>query len=230
MTRGRPATVKVPTATIRSPLIATSAVRRGDPAAAGKHALHRGHAAGAAAGLVRFRPSRAEGLPDVLAAHGADRVLVVRDALLECLLDIRRQIGEVVLDAVETQVEALLARGLLGLHDALAVDPVLMGEGAGEGGARVSSDEAEVRICEAALSRTEEECHPTVRGVCAGEPVSAAEKTVASGTGLTRERRLQITSEPPKRAEDHEKTDSELLYWHGRTLTTPKSRAYSEFP
>jgi len=41
---------------------------------------------------------------------------------------------------------------------------------------------------------------------------------------------LQITSEPPKRAEDHKQTDSELLYWHGRTLTAPKSRAYSEFP
>jgi hypothetical protein len=33
--------------------------------------------------------------------------------------------------------------------------------------------------------------------VCAGEPASATEKTVASGTGLTRARRLQITSEPP---------------------------------
>ncbi len=63
-------------------------------------------------------------------------------------------------------------------------------DGALEGGARVCGDEAEVRICEAALSRTEEERYPTVRGVCAGEPVSAAEETVASGTGLTRERRV----------------------------------------
>src|SRR5437762_8272339 len=53
-------------------------------------------------------------------------------------------------------------------------------------------------ICEAALSRTEEECHPTVRGVRAGESVLGAEKTVALGTGLARERRLLITGEPPK--------------------------------
>jgi len=53
-----------------------------------------------------------------------------------------------------------------------------------QGGARVCGDEAEVRICEAALSRTEEECHPTVRGVRAGESVLAAEKTAASGTRL----------------------------------------------
>src|SRR2546425_10733729 len=50
------------------------------------------------------------------------------------------------------------------------------------------------------LSRTEEECHPTVRGVRAGESVLGAEKTVALGTGLARERRL-----PPKQAEDRKK-------------------------
>src|SRR5436190_24401553 len=71
-------------------------------------------------------------------------------------------------------------------------------DGALEGGARVCGDEAEVRICEGALSRTEEERYPTVRGVRAGELVSAAEKTVASGTSLARERRRQITSEPPE--------------------------------
>src|SRR5207253_10779037 len=71
-------------------------------------------------------------------------------------------------------------------------------EGALEGGARVCGDEAEVRICEGALSRTEEERYPTVRGVRAGEPVSAAEKTVASSISLARERRRQITSEPPE--------------------------------
>src|SRR5439155_23865392 len=69
----------------------------------------------------------------------------------------------------------------------------------------VCGDEAEVRICEATLSRTEEECHPTVRGVRAGESVLGAEKTVALGTGLARERRLLITGEPPKRAEDRER-------------------------
>src|SRR5205807_1300697 len=78
-------------------------------------------------------------------------------------------------------------------------------EGALEGGARVCGDEAEVRICEATLSRTEEECHPTVRGVRTGESVLGAEKTVALGTGLARERRLLITGEPPKQAEDRKK-------------------------
>src|SRR5438309_2937509 len=78
-------------------------------------------------------------------------------------------------------------------------------EGALEGGTRVCGDEAEVRICEATLSRTEEECHPTVRGVRAGESVLGAEKSVALGTGLARERRLLITGEPPKQAEDRKK-------------------------
>jgi len=70
-------------------------------------------------------------------------------------------------------------------------------DGALEGGARVWGDEAEVRICEATLSRAEEECQPAVCRVRAGEPVSGAEKTVASGTGLVWERRLRITGEPP---------------------------------
>src|SRR5207244_1953700 len=78
-------------------------------------------------------------------------------------------------------------------------------DGAVEGGARVCGDEAEVRICEATLSRIAEECHPTVRGVRAGESVLGAEKTVALGTGLARERRLLITGEPPKQAEDRKK-------------------------
>src|SRR2546428_10989953 len=89
-------------------------------------------------------------------------------------------------------------------------------EGALEGGTRVCGDEAEVRICEATLPRTEEECHPTVRGVRAGESVLGAEKTVALGTGLARERRLLITGEPPKQAEDRKKPNP--------------TRAYSEFP
>src|SRR5271167_1453386 len=58
-------------------------------------------------------------------------------------------------------------------------------DGALEGGARVWGDEAEVRICEAALSWTEEERQPVVCGVRAGEPVSVAEKTAASGASLT---------------------------------------------
>src|SRR5947209_13173159 len=40
---------------------------------------------------------------------------------------------------------------------------------------------------------------------CAGESVLGAEKTVALGTGLARERRLLITGEPPKQAEDRKK-------------------------
>src|SRR5439155_12506069 len=71
----------------------------------------------------------------------------------------------------------------------------------------VCGDEAEVRICEATLSRTEEECHPTVRGGRAGESVLGAEITVALGTGLARERRLLITGEPPKQAEDRKKAN-----------------------
>src|SRR5438034_1190573 len=73
-------------------------------------------------------------------------------------------------------------------------------DGALESGARVCGDEAEVRICEAALPRTEEECQPSVRGVRSGEPVSAAEEAAASGTSIAPLRRLLITSEPPKRA------------------------------
>ena len=45
----------------------------------------------------------------------------------------------------------------------------------------------------------------SVRGVRAGESVLGAEKTVAPGTGLARERRLPITGESPKRAEDRKK-------------------------
>jgi len=37
------------------------------------------------------------------------------------------------------------------------------------------------------------------------ETVLGAEKTVAAGTGLARERRLLITGEPPKQAEDRKK-------------------------
>src|SRR5208282_4511007 len=74
----------------------------------------------------------------------------------------------------------------------------------------VCGDEVEVRICEAALSRTEEECHPAVRGVRSGESVLGAEKTVASGTGVARKRRLLITGEPPKRAEDRGKPNPTL--------------------
>ena len=86
--------------------------------------------------------------------------------------------------------------------------------GALEGGTRVCGDEAEVRICEATLSRTEAECHPTVRGVRAGESVLGAEKTVASGTGLARQRSLLITGEPQQQARDRRKTDFKRFHRH----------------
>src|SRR5438874_4765489 len=98
----------------------------------------------------------------------------------------------------------------------------------------VCGDEAEVRICEATLSRTEEECHPTVRGVRAGESVLGAEKTVALGTGLARARRLLITGEPPKQAEDRKKPNPSactglaehlLPRRHGLIQSSPKHKA-----
>src|SRR5438445_1642262 len=52
---------------------------------------------------------------------------------------------------------------------------------------------------------TKEECHPTVPAMRTDESVPGAEKTVALGTGLARERRLVITGEPPKQAEDRKK-------------------------
>jgi len=84
-------------------------------------------------------------------------------------------------------------------------------EDALESGARVCGDEAEVRICEATLSRIEEECHSTVRGLRAGEPVSAAKEAAACGTSIARLRRLLITSvhrrgKPP---------NPNRLHWHG---------------
>ena len=48
--------------------------------------------------------------------------------------------------------------------------------------------------------------------------------------GLAWERRLLITGEPPKWAGRPERTESERLHQLGRTLTTSKTRAYSEFP
>src|SRR5207302_9843253 len=56
-------------------------------------------------------------------------------------------------------------------------------EGAGEGGARVSSDEAEVRIRESTLSRAEEERAPAVRYLCAGESVCEPQKTARRSVG-----------------------------------------------
>jgi len=56
-------------------------------------------------------------------------------------------------------------------------------EGAGEGGARVSGDEAEVRIRESTLSRAKEERAPAVRYLCAGESVCKPQKTARRRVG-----------------------------------------------
>ena len=99
-------------------------------------------------------------------------------------------------------------------------------EGALEGGARVCGDEAEVRICEGALSRTEEECHPAVRGVRSGEPVSAAEKTVASGIGLRRSEGSRSQANRRRRAEERKRIRNVRT---GR-LTTTKTWLIQGFP
>src|SRR5882672_7113316 len=103
-------------------------------------------------------------------------------------------------------------------------------EGAVESGARVWSDEAEVRIREAALSRTEEERQPAVCGVRPGEPVSAAQKAVAPDAGLAREPRLLSTGEPPKRAEDRRNRNPNACTGMAEILIASKTQACSEFP
>ena len=69
-------------------------------------------------------------------------------------------------------------------------------------GQQVWGDEAEVRVCETALPRTEEECQPTVCGVCAGESVLDAEKTVASRTGLSPEAKVAAHERSTETAAD----------------------------
>src|SRR5450631_2978999 len=50
--------------------------------------------------------------------------------------------------------------------------------GAFESGARVCGNEAEVRVCESALSRIEEERQPAVRHLRPGQPVLGAQEAV----------------------------------------------------
>src|SRR5206468_8629475 len=83
---------------------------------------------------------------------------------------------------------------------------------------------------EATLSRTAEECHPTVRGVRAGESVLGAEKTVALGTGLARERTLLITGEPPKRAEDRERPNPNACTGLAEHLLPRRHELIQSFP
>jgi hypothetical protein len=101
-------------------------------------------------------------------------------------------------------------------------------EGAVESGARVCGDEAEVRICEAALPRTEEECQPVVCGVRAGEPVSVAEEA-ASGTSTARQRRLLITGRHRSRRKSGKNRIQTLARVWLNTASL-KTLAYSEFP
>src|SRR5262249_2180202 len=56
-------------------------------------------------------------------------------------------------------------------------------EGAGEGGARVSRNEAEVRLRESTLSRAEEERAATVRYLCASKSVCEPQKTARRSVG-----------------------------------------------
>ena len=95
-----------------------------------------------------------------------------------------------------------------------------------EGGTCVWGDEAEVRIREAALSRTEEECQPTVCGVRAGEPLPAAEKTAASRPGLTPAGLPQVR--PPQRKQDRQ--PHPIAGTSRRNVHGTKTQAYSEFP
>ena len=80
--------------------------------------------------------------------------------------------------------------------------------GAFKSGARVWGDEAEVRLREAALSRTKEERQPVVCSVRPGEPVSVAEKTAASGPGLALPQPTLIAGPPPQRVSTQTKLDS----------------------
>src|SRR5580704_14144535 len=90
-------------------------------------------------------------------------------------------------------------------------------EGAGEGGARVSSDEAEVRIRESALPRTEEERAPAVCELRPRQLVCEPEETAAGGVGSVHLRLGQTRSEWRPDGGTNEVPESE-------------SRAGAEFP
>src|SRR5256885_16863692 len=64
----------------------------------------------------------------------------------------------------------------------------------------------------------------------AGESVLGAEKTVALGTGLARERRLLITGEPPKQAEDRKKPNSSACTGLAEHLLPRRHGLIQSFP
>src|SRR5439155_27256277 len=63
-----------------------------------------------------------------------------------------------------------------------------------------------------------------------GESVLGAEKTVALGTGLARERRLLITGEPPKQAEDRKKPNPSACTGLAEHLLPRRHRLIQSFP
>jgi hypothetical protein len=65
--------------------------------------------------------------------------------------------------------------------------------------------------------------------VRAGEPVSTAEKIVASDTGLSPGATAQITSDPPNRAEERKNSIRTLARVSLNTYYL-EERPYSEFP
>src|SRR5437016_13065915 len=63
-----------------------------------------------------------------------------------------------------------------------------------------------------------------------GESVLGAEKTVALGTGLARERRLLITGEPPKQAEDRKKPNPSACTGLAEHLLPRRHELIQSFP
>jgi len=93
-----------------------------------------------------------------------------------------------------------------------------------QGGARISGDEVEIWICEAALPRTEEERAPAVRDLRVGQSVS--ESSEAADSERVDEGRFDGeggTTNPSGRL-GHQPTIAEALDLRGHKLT------YSESP
>ena len=75
-----------------------------------------------------------------------------------------------------------------------------------------------------------EKCHPTVRGVRAGEPVSTAEKIVASDTGLSPGAKASETQRPAESGGRAKKLNPNAGTGIAEHLLPTKRRPYSEFP
>ena len=83
-----------------------------------------------------------------------------------------------------------------------------------EGGARISGDEAEVRICEGALPRTEEKRASVVCQLCLGQSVSQSEEIVECGCvdGGASLLALTLAQAKPKLEPNLFNTPSQKLY------------------